>query len=227
MNNVTGSIHRKEIGIVTMGTGDSERMTDVTEVFGKETTVHITGIVDGYSYEYIRENFWPEKNESFIVSKIRSNKDIMISGKKAKQLVDLKVKEFENNGIYNVLIFCTGHFERIETKGIMAIPEKIIYGLLEGLRVSRVGIIVPEKEQIDDSLVQYSVFNPIIRAASPYKDIESIARAAKEFRNEDVELIVTDCMGFNEAMGKVVQKESNKKVIVPRVFIPRIINSMI
>lgn len=227
MNNVSGCIRHKEIGIVTMGTGDSERMSDVIGIFGKDTTVHVSGIVDGYSYEYIRENFWPENNESFIVSKISGNKDIMLSGKKARQLVELKVKEFEEKGIYNVLIFCTGHFERVETKGIMAIPENIIYGLLEGLKLSRVGFIVPEKEQIKDSLVQYSAFNPIIRAASPYKDIESIAKAAKEFRNEDVELIVTDCMGFNEAMGEIVRKESNKRVIVPRMFIPRIIKSMI
>lgn len=210
-----------------MGSGNPEKVKDVIEIFEDEINVNVSGIVDGYTYEYIRENLWPKENESFIVSKIKDNKDIMLSGEKAKHLVSLKIQELEDSGIYNILIFCTGHFEKVKTKGCIIIPENIIYGLLLGLGISRVGIIVPEEEQISDSLKQYSDFNPIIRAASPYKDMDNISKVAEEFREKNVELIVTDCMGFTEEMGEIAKKASGKNVIVPRVFVPTIMRSLI
>lgn len=217
----------RQLGIIMMGSGDVKKISDVIEIFGDEINVNVSGIVDGYTYEYIREKLWPEENESFIVSKIQDNKNIMVSTDKAMELINLKIKELESSGVNNILIFCTGHFERVKTKGLVAIPENIIYGILRGLGISKVGIIVPEKDQICDSMEQYSNFNPVIKAASPYKDIEHLRTTAQQFKEEDVELILTDCMGFTEEMGRIVKETSGKNVIVPRVFVPNMIKSLI
>lgn len=217
----------KQVGIIMMGSGDTKKINDVIKTFGEDIKVHVKGIVDGYTYEYIKENLWPRGNESFIVSKIQGNKSIMVSTDKALELVNLKIREFEDCGVNYILIFCTGHFENLKLKGFVVIPEDIIYGILQGLGIKKVGIIVPEEEQISDSLRQYSDFKTVIKAASPYKDIENLRIIAEKFREEDVELILTDCMGFNEEMGKVVREASGKNVIVPRVFIPNIMKSLI
>jgi len=217
----------KEVGIIMMGSGDAEKISDVIRIFGDGIKVHVSGIVDGYTYEYIRENLWPKEDESLIVSKMQGNKNIMISADKAMELVNLKIEKLENSGVRNFLIFCTGHFERVKTKGFIVIPENIIYGILSGLGITKVGIIVPEEEQICDSMSQYGDFNPVIKAASPYKDIENLRAVAQKFKEEDVELILTDCMGFTEKMGRIVKKASGKNVIVPRVFIPNMIKSLI
>lgn len=217
----------KQVGIIMMGSGDNKKISDVIKTFGDEVKVHVRGVVDGYTYEYIRENLWPKDNESFIVSKIQGNKSIMVSTDKAMKLVNLKIKELEDCGINHILIFCTGHFENVKSKGFVVIPENIIYGILRGLGISRVGIIVPEEEQVSDSLKQYSDFETVIKAASPYKDMENLRITAEKFREEDVELILTDCMGFTEEMGRVVKEASDKNVVVPRVFIPNIMKSLI
>lgn len=217
----------KQVGIIMMGSGDNKKISDVIKTFGDEVKVHVRGVVDGYTYEYIRENLWPKDNESFIVSKIQGNKSIMVSTDKAMELVNLKIRELEDCEVNYILIFCTGHFENVKSKGFVVIPEDIIYGILQGLGIKRVGIIVPEEEQIKDSKAQYSDFETVIKAASPYKDIENLKMTAEKFREEDVELILTDCMGFNEEMGKVVKEASGKNVIVPRVFIPNIMKSLI
>lgn len=39
-----------------MGSGNSEKVKDVIEIFEDEINVNVNGIVDGYTYEYIREN---------------------------------------------------------------------------------------------------------------------------------------------------------------------------
>lgn len=125
-----------------------------------------------------------KKMSHLLYLKSRIIKILCFLEKRRNILVSLKIQELENSGIYNILIFCTGHFEKVKTKGCIIIPENIICGLLLGLGISRVGIIVPEEEQISDSLKQYSDFNPIIRAASLYKDMDNISKVAEEFREK-------------------------------------------
>lgn len=217
----------KKLGIVLMGDGDPEKLSDVGMYLGDEIGVHIRGIVDGFTYEYIRGNLWPGAGESFIVSTFQGGKDIMISADKAMDLVNLQIREFEGAGVENILVFCTGHFPVIKSKGLVIVPEKIIYHLLMGLGVSRIGVMVPEAGQIEDSKIQYSAFNALIKAASPFGNMHNIRAAAREFKEEDVQVILTDCMGFTEDMGEVVETEAAKRVIVPRVLIPGILKNMI
>ncbi|MBA1336189.1 MAG: hypothetical protein HPY66_2433 [Firmicutes bacterium] len=227
MRGVMDRIPQKQVGIIMMGSGEAEKISDVINIFGEEIKVHVRGIVDGYTYEYIRENLWPKDNEPFIVSKIKNNQNIMVSEEKAKKLVNLKIQELADAGIHHVLIFCTGHFDKATAKGCIIIPENVICGILTGLGLSSVGVIVPEEGQIPDSLKQYGAFNPIIRAASPYKDMADLRKTAEKFREEAVELILTDCMGFTEAMGESVRKASGKNVLVPRVLIPAMMKHLI
>lgn len=217
----------KRLGIVLMGDGDPGKISDVKMYLGDDIGIHIRGIVDGFTYEYIRGDLWPKAGESFIVSTFQGGKDIMISADKAMDLVNLQIRKFEDAGVENVLVFCTGHFPVIKRRGLVIVPEKIIYHLLMGLGVSRIGVMVPEEGQIEDSKKQYSDFNALIKAASPFGSMQNIRAAAREFKEEDVQVILTDCMGFTEDMGKVVETEAAKRVIVPRVLIPGILKNMI
>lgn len=45
--------------------------------------------------------------------------------------------------------------------------------------------------------------------------MEDLARTAALFREEPVDVVVTDCMGFTAEMGRIVARESGKQVLVP------------
>ena len=69
--------------------------------------------------------------------------------------------------------------------------------------------------------------NPIIKAASPYGPEEELAAVAAQFREEPVDVIVTDCMGFTPRLGRLVAQESGKQVLVPRLILPKLIKALL
>ena len=106
-------------------------------------------------------------------------------------------------------------------------PEKILFSLFRAMGVKRLGAIVPKPEQIAASEAYYSEFSPRIRAASPYGPREQIEAAAASFRNSDVDILMTDCMGFTEEAGKMIQAASGKQVFVPRVVVPALLKAIV
>ena len=111
--------------------------------------------------------------------------------------------------------------------GLFLLPEDLIYGVLSGLHQERIGFIVPEEDQIRESEEHYAALHPLVRAASPYGSMDKLAAVAESFRGEDVQVIVTDCMGFQASMGRMVAEKSGKQVIVPRLLLPKIIRAMV
>ena len=57
--------------------------------------------------------------------------------------------------------------------------------------------------------------------------MEDLAKTAAVFREEDGEVIVTDCMGFTAEMGRIVARESGKQVLVPRLILPKLIKALL
>ena len=57
--------------------------------------------------------------------------------------------------------------------------------------------------------------------------MEDLARTAALFRDEPVDVIVTDCMGFTAEMGRIVAQESDKQVLVPRLVLPKLIKALL
>lgn len=220
--------NKNMVGIITMGSSNPlTKYNDIIDIFKPEVDVMFKGLTDGYIYEEITDKFYPTDNEEFIVSQIENKQDIKISQKNAIKLVEQRTKEFIELGIKNIIILCTGSFVKIETEGTFVIPERLIHGILKGLRVKKIGVLVPEKDQIPSAMKQYSEFNAIIKSASPYGLIDEISEKAKEFKAEEVDVILADCMGFTEYMGCKIRDASGKSVLIPRTLIPNIIKSIL
>ena len=107
------------------------------------------------------------------------------------------------------------------------VPEKILFSLFRAMGVKRLGAIVPKPEQIEASVAYYSEFSPCICAASPYGPREEIEAAAASFRNSNVDILMTDCMGFTEELGELIQAASGKQVFVPRVVVPALLKAIV
>lgn len=216
------------VGIITMGSSSPlTKYNDIINIFSPEIDVMFKGLADGFSYKDIIDMFYPADNEAFIVSQVENNIDIKISEKNANKLVEQRTKEFIELGIKDIIILCTGSFMKIETQGMFVIPERLIHGILKGLKLKKIGVLVPEKDQIPLAMKQYSDFNAIIKSASPYGLIDNIIETAKEFAVEDVDIVLADCMGFTEYMGCKISEASGKSVLVPRILLPNIIKSIL
>ena len=218
---------RKKITIVTMGQSPANtNMHDIYNMFAQDWDVEMHGILDGMSEEEI-DMLAPQGSEMLIVSSLHTGREVRIAEHNAIRLVNERLIEAEKGGSVAALILCTGHFDIPDMRMPVFVPEKILFSLLRAMGVKRLGAIVPKPEQIAASEAYYSEFSPRIRAASPYGTREQIEAAAASFRDSDVDILMTDCMGFTEELGKMIQAASGKQVFVPRVVVPALLKAIV
>lgn len=220
---------RRKVGLITIGCRENApHWADVISALEPEVEVDFRGLLDGLTREEVEREFAFAPGENYLVTEMPWASSIQMSEAVAKQYMLRRAAEQFADGADTVLALCTGDFDRPECpKGLFLLPEDLMHGILSGLRQKKLGFIVPEADQIPYSMKQYEVLNPVIKAASPYGSMEALAETAAAFRDEDVEVIVTDCMGFTADMGRIVARESGKQVLVPRLVLPKLIKALL
>ena len=214
---------RKKITVVTMGQSPVDPQThDVYRMLAQACDVELRGILDGMS-EAETETLAPEGGELFIVTSLRTGREVRLAERNAIRLVNERLLEAEQSGSAAALILCTGHFDIPE----MRMPVFILFSLFRAMGVKRLGAIVPKPGQIEASMAYYSEFSPRICAASPYGPREEIEAVAASFRDSDVDMLMADCMGFTEELGELIQAASGKQVFVPRVVLPALLKAVV
>lgn len=219
-----------KIGLIAMGSRDNRPFwQDLIDRLEPELEVEMAGVLDGLTPQEIQEQFSFAPGDNYIVTEMPWGSTVHISEEKAKARVTYLAEEFFAAGARSVLVLCTGDFDRPThtSGGLFLLPEDLMFGVLSGLKQPRLGFLVPEPDQIPSSLKQYAALNPIIKAASPYGTMEDLATAAAQFREEPVDVVVTDCMGFTAQMGQLVARESGKQVLVPRLILPKIVKALL
>ena len=220
---------KDKIGLIAMGSRENRpQWQDLIGRLEPELEVEMVGVLDGLTQEEIETRFSYRPGENYIVTEMPWDYTAHISEEKAKAEVLRLARQLFDGGARTVLVLCTGDFDRPEESGgLFLLPEDLMFGILSGLRQKRLGFIVPEPDQIGESERQYAALNPIVKASSPYGTMEDLARTAARFREEPVDVVVTDCMGFTAEMGQIVARESGKQVLVPRLILPKLIKALL
>nr|WP_278308421.1 AroM family protein [Oxobacter pfennigii] len=211
---------KKKIGVLRIAhSGVEGAMEEIENFLGPGFEVIEKGAMDPYSYEDIVKNFTSVTGGKVLTSELRTGETVIMDENEVYIEMQKTLNKFEEEGIKTVILFCTGFFTGLEFGGMLVEPGKLVKSCLTGLKIKNIGIIVPEKEQIFGSFMDYEEFIPIVEAASPYRGKEDIEKAAKKLGHlEEVSLIVLDCMGFDMEMREMVLQKSNKPVILPRML---------
>ena len=147
---------RKKITVVTMGQSPVDPQThDVYRMLAQACDVELRGILDGMS-EAETETLAPEGNELFIVTSLRTGREVRLAERNAIRLVNERLIEADKGGSVAALILCTGHFDIPDMRMPVFVPEKILFSLFRAMGVKRLGAIVPKPEQIAASEAYYS-----------------------------------------------------------------------
>ena len=220
---------RKKVGLITIGCRENRpNWADLIAALEPEVEVDFRGVLDGLTREEVEAQFSFAPGDNYLVTEMPWTASVQLSEKAAQTVAMQRTAELFADGADTVLMLCTGDFPRPEREeGLFLLPEDLLYGILNGLRQKKLGFIVPEPDQIPFSMKQYEDLNPVIRSSSPYGSMEDLAKTAAAFREEDVEVIVTDCMGFSAEMGRIVARESGKQVLVPRLVLPKLVKALL
>ena len=220
-----------KIGILTIGQSPRvDVIPDVVNVLGNEIEIIEHGILDKFTEEEAISNLYPEENDTVLVSRLRTGREIKMAEDKVYTLVQEYISLMESENIQNVLLLCTGKFPDFKFNGILIKPFDIVHSVVKSLANDRkIGLIVPNEDQICSSTKFWSEtgVGVLAKSASPYdEDVEKLIEVSERFRDEDVSFIVLDCMGYSVKMKKIVQERSGKPVILSRTIVARVIKEL-
>lgn len=219
--------------VATITIGQSPRVDLVPEILkymGDNIEIVEYGILDSYTYEKAYNILRPSEGDNVLVSRMRDGKQIRMKEQLVYELVQRCIYSIESEGINTIFILCTGKFPEFEHKGLLIEPFSLLHSIVNNVAKGKIGVIIPDGSQIDQSLKYWEESgNEIsIKAISPYKDFyDNVEKEALQLKEEDVPLIVLDCMGYSLEMKDKVKQITGKPVLLPRIVMAKLLEELV
>lgn len=225
------------LALITIGQAPRTDLTpEIVDVL-PECTIREYGALDELSAEQIAA-LAPRPGEGVLTSRLRDGGSAVFGHDHSVPLLEQAVARAEADGADLSLIVCTGLFPEIEHHRPLFVAERLAHdgvrGLLSGLGPGRLGVVRPLPGQIEEAYDHWEasigVRPAAVGAASPYTDShETIAAAAAAVAAES-DLVVLDCIGFDEAMRTEARRacaSTGASVVTVRSVAARLLGSLI
>lgn len=216
---------KHKIGIV--GVGQSPRtdiMPGMKEILGESIDVVEKGALDGLSRETI-QSLYPKEGMTYLCTRLSNGTQVVITEEEIIPRVQSKIEELNGEKVDLIILLCTGHFPRFESKCLLLEAQKVVDRCVEALvgTQNRMGLFVPlpEQKEIAKKNLSYITHHIEVRSASPYSPLEETIRAAETLRSEDIDLIVMHCMGYTRTHRRVVKEIIGKPVLLANSIVAR------
>lgn len=216
------------VGLITIG--QSPR-TDVTstlrKMLGKEVEFIEKGALDGLTKEEIME-LAPTAKDYVLVTRLKDGTPVKVARRHITPRIQKCIKELEALDVSLNLLLCTGEFPNLKAEKPLIMPEALITNVMRWVKGGRIGVVVPEKEQILPIKRKWrgKGVSVIVAYANPYGEDEALEKAARFLAEKDVDLIVLDCIGFTPKAKELVKRLTGKPVLLPQTLIGSVLREL-
>ena len=221
---------QRKIGAVTIGQSPRTDITgDICPLLAPNIILQEYGALDPFDADYINRNFAPGPDSSVLVTRMRDASQVIIGEEYILPLVQSCITRAEDDGCQATVLLCTGKFPKLRHSKMLIIPQPLIHSLLQKLADDRpIGLLVPDSSQISQAQSWFSESNIQIRvrALSPYLVSSLLREKAQSLQNENLALILPDCMGYSISVKKELEQQLAVPVLLPRTFIASLLNEL-
>jgi len=218
----------RRVGLVTIG--QSPRVDVVPEIKevlrDVEVEVVECGALDKLSKDEIKA-LAPGEGEYVLVTRLRDGTEVRVAREKILPLMQGCIDSLEPS-VDVVGLLCTGEFPELKSRKLLLEPSDLLLKVVESLRVSRLGVVVPDPKQVDLTRRKWGGVAPDLKiiSVSPYTGtLEDLRKASEELSDRD--LVVLDCIGFGKEAKRVVAAVSGKPVLIPRTLMARVLRELL
>lgn len=223
---------KKKLGAITIG--QSPRLDVIPEMIpylGYDVEVIEAGALDGLTYEEIQE-FVPEEGDYVLVSKLKDGRSVRFAEKYILPRLQACIDKLEAEGVDVILFICTGVFPDIfKSNKPVLYPQKILHGVTPKLiGGGKLAVITPDESQIEQSKNKWieTGAEVVVVSGSPYKEEDELLRAIEELKGiSDIDIIVLDCIGYNQKMKEMIAEGTNKPVVLARTIVARVLGEIL
>lgn len=174
------------------------------------------GALDGLGEDAIA-GMRAEDGASCLVSRLSDGREVVLDRAAVEARLQAVLGEIDRGGFDLIVLLCSGHFGRFHLRTPFIEPQHVVDHFAQGLAygTERLGVLLPHRQQVEE-FPQIPGVQTEFGAISPYQG-ESEAR----FREAgaalaDTGLIVMHCMGYTEAMRRLVKQAAARPVLLTR-----------
>lgn len=211
------------IGVLTIGQSPrTDVMPSLEKILGEEIKLIERGALDRLKMEDM-QLISPDLTEQTYISRLRNGEAVKIGKQRLLPLLQRELTELEMS-VEVVMMLCTGDFPTLNATKPIIYPDQILTHTVQAISPTGVlGLIIPLEEQKETLIEKWATCNLtlITEVASPYEKSD-VKGAAERLQQHGADLIVLDCMGYNEHHKKMAIVGSGLPVILPRTLTARI-----
>lgn len=213
-----------KVGVLTIGQSPRTDLTpSIQRILGDQVEIIEAGGLDHIPDDELHL-IAAKLNETTYISRLRSGHSVKISKEKLLPLLQKELIKLERKVDVTIML-CTGDFPTLKTTKPMIYPDKVLVNTIQAIQSEgKLGLIIPLEEQRDSLREKWHGLGLDLEVgvASPYEDSD-MESVAKSLRDKGVDIIVLDCMGYDEAHKETVFRASGGlPVILPRSLVASI-----
>lgn len=219
----------------TLTIGQAPR-ADITPIFDRYLPpdlecVH-AGVLDGLSPAQIADRFAAVEGEPVLTSRLLDGSAVVLGKSTVRPAVQQKLNQLQQQGCNMIALLCTGEFHGLQCQHAWLLePDLLVPPVVAALAGDRqVGIMVPLPAQMVSEGAKWQRLRlpPRYAAASPYTaGAEQLTHAALTLRDQQVDVIVMDCMGYTEQHRQQVRAATGLPVILSNALLARLIAGLL
>jgi protein AroM len=201
---------------VTIGqTPRSDLMPEIREWLADRVAIDERGALDGLDADAIAA-MAPRAGDERLVTRLVDGSEVVIGKDPVHTRLQAIFDDAAAEELLCTVLLCTGHFPPFQVNGLFLEAQSIVDESVAAIarHAHSIGLMVPLREQIDEFHFRPRA-GQILKTshASPYTP-GRLEQAASELVDTDV--IVMHCMGYTEAMRRVVTIVSKRPVLLAR-----------
>ncbi|QMJ80212.1 AroM family protein [Escherichia coli] len=210
------------IGIVPM----QEVLPLLTEYIDEDNISHHS-LLGKLSREEVMAEYAPEAGEDTILTLLNDNHLAHVSRRKVERDLQGVVEVLDNQSYDVIILMSTANISSMTARNTIFLePSRILPPLVSSIvEDHQVGVIVPVEELLTVQAQKWQILQkpPVFSLGNPIHDSEQkIIDAGKELLAKGADVIMLDCLGFNQRHRDLLQKQLDVPVLLSNVLIARL-----
>lgn len=215
------------LAILTIGIVPLQEVLPLLTEYIDEKNISHHSLLGNLSRERVMAEYAPQAGEETILTLLNDNQLTQVSRRKIERDLQSVVEVLDNQGYDVILLMSTAAIRGMTVRNTIFLePLRILPPLVSSIvEGHQVGVIVPVEELLEAQAQKWQILQkpPLFSLGDPVHDSEQkIIEAGKELLANGADVIMLDCLGFNQRHRDLLQKQLDVPVLLSNVLIARL-----
>ncbi|ENC3160544.1 AroM family protein [Escherichia albertii] len=215
------------LAILTIGIVPLQEVLPLLTEYIDEKNISHHSLLGNLSRERVMAEYAPQAGEETILTLLNDNQLAQVSRRKIERDLQSVVEVLDSQGYDVILLMSTAAIRGMTVRNTIFLePLRILPPLVSSIvEGHQVGVIVPVEELLEAQAQKWQILQkpPLFSLGDPVHDSEQkIIEAGKELLANGADVIMLDCLGFNQRHRDLLQKQLDVPVFLSNVLIARL-----